>query len=134
MMFTVEQYLGKHEHTAVHAANADYLVRRTALLMDKLMAMGVEFKNNPKTGTVISGDKFGGFRPQDCPIGAPKSAHKLGLAVDLYDPSGCIDKAIMEHQELLVEYGVYIEHPSKTEGWSHWAVVPPLSNKHVFYP
>ena len=133
-MFTKEQYFRDFEYTKVHSENADYLIKRCSLLENKLLSMGVKFPVNPKTGSHISGDTYGGFRPQECPIGAPKSAHKLGLAVDRYDPTGEIDEALMSHQELLVEYGIYIEHPSKTAGWSHWAVIPPLSNKHIFYP
>ena len=31
-----------------------------------------------------AGRQYCGWRPQDCPIGAPKSMHKLGRAVDIH--------------------------------------------------
>ena len=31
-----------------------------------------------------SGRQYCGYRPADCPIGAPKSQHKLGKAIDLH--------------------------------------------------
>ena len=105
-----------------------------ALLEQEMVADNVDFPVNPKTGTGISGEGNGGFRPQDCPIGAPDSSHKEGLAIDRYDPNGEIDGWLMLHQDRLEFYGIYIEHPSATTGWSHWTTRAPGSGHHVFYP
>ena len=82
----------------------------------------------------ISGDLYGGFRPQACPIGAPASAHKRAQAVDRYDPHGLIDGWCMVHQDRLAWHGIWLEHPDATPGWSHWACVPPKSGNRVFRP
>jgi hypothetical protein len=99
-----------------------------------MVADGVVFPTNPATKTQVAGETYGGFRPQDCPQGAPHSAHKEGLAVDRYDPSGAIDSWLLKNQYALGSCGVYIEHPSTTKGWSHWSIRPPASGHHVFYP
>lgn len=99
-----------------------------------MVADGVVFPDNPKTGTGVSGEVYGGIRPQDCPIGAPHSNHKQGRAVDRFDPGDLIDNWCVAHQDRLLFHGIYIEHPSKTPGWSHWQAVPPPSGHTVFYP
>lgn len=135
-MITLEEYFGKFrsEATPEHVANAIALLRSVSALHDALVTMGVTLPYNPKTNSLISGSQFGGYRPQDCCEGAPQSAHKQGLAVDLYDPNGEIDLTLYNHQDLLIQYGIYIEHPEKTPNWSHWSIKPPKSGKHVFYP
>jgi hypothetical protein len=39
--------------------------------------------NNWHTGGAF---KFRGYRPKDCPVGAPGSMHKRGMAVDCHSP------------------------------------------------
>lgn len=119
---------------AERQANAQQLISACATLQSMMEADGVHFRINPKTGTTISGEVYGGFRPQDCSIGAPGSAHKEGQAVDRYDIDGAIDAWIMAHQDALVKCGIYIENPDYTEGWSHWGIRPPGSGHHVFIP
>ena len=137
-MFTLKDYAGPHatspDWNAERQANAQRLILACAKLQDELQDAGIHFQLNPRTGTTISGETFGGFRPQSCPIGAHDSAHKTGEAVDRYDPDGSIDDYLMTHQELLAECGIYIEHPSATHGWSHWSVRAPASGHHVFVP
>jgi hypothetical protein len=121
--------------TSSHRSNAELLISRVNTLLARCLRTGqVDLETNPKTGTLISGEKNGGWRPQDCPIGAPNSSHKTGQGVDLYDPDGDIDNCLMEHQNILVECGLYIEHPSATRGWSHLTTRPPKSHNRVFYP
>lgn len=103
-------------------------------LMMRAIAAGVRFPENPKTGTCVSGDTLGGFRPQECAIGAPRSNHKQGLAVDLYDPAGEIDAWCMVNFPELEECGIWIEHPSATPGWSHWQCLSPKSGRRAFMP
>ena len=135
---TLKQYLGPHakskDVTQVRRANAVRLLATVNALLLKLVYAAVPIKTNPATGTIISGQTFGGFRPQDCPQGAPNSAHKDGEAVDIYDPDDAIDKWMMANQHVLVHLGLFIEHPDATPGWAHLSIRPPKSGKHVFFP
>jgi len=54
---------------------------------------------------------------------AKKSGHMTGFSIDLEDNSGELDKLIGESEELLKEYGLWQEHPSKTVRWSHLDMV-----------
>lgn len=137
-MITLEQYVGSHndspDWTPACEARAAILLKACAALEDEMAADGVEFPDNPATGSGVSGQTFGGFRPQDCPQGASNSAHKTGEAVDRYDLTGRIDAWLMAHQGRLVAHGLYIEHPSATVHWSHWTTRAPGSGNRVFYP
>lgn len=137
-MITIGQYVGPHADSpnwnAAAADRAKRLLEACAKLEFLARQDGVKFPDNPVTKSGVSGQAFGGFRPQGCPIGAPNSAHKLGLAVDRYDPDGLIDKWCFEHQDRLEQCGIYIEHPEATKGWSHWTIKPPGSGRRVFYP
>jgi hypothetical protein len=137
-MITLEQYFGRWmdhpDATDERVGNAKRLVVACELLGAMAAADGVAFPTNPATRSGVSGSKYGGFRPQDCTIGASKSAHKEGLAVDRFDPTGEIDEWCMNNQDKLKMCGIYIEHPSATVGWSHWSIKPPKSGKTVFYP
>jgi hypothetical protein len=137
-MFNLKDYVGVHhdspDWTPARQANAVRLIEACAKLQSIMEADGVKFYLNPATGTTISGQTMGGFRPQCCTQGAPLSSHKEAFAVDRYDPDNHIDDWIMAHQSVLVECGIYIEHPDSTEHWSHWSLRAPKSGLHVFHP
>ena len=137
-MITIEQYFGPWiddpDATDERKANAAKLLAACSDLEAKAIADGVPFDTNQKTGTGVSGETYGGFRPQACPIGAVHSSHKEGLAVDRYDPEGEIDAWCMAHQDELAACGIYIEHPDYTRGWSHWTIRAPGSGHRVFIP
>ena len=137
-MITLAQYAGKwlgcDDWTPERAANAGRLLAACALLEAKMLADGVAFPINPATSSGVSGKHYGGFRPQAATVGAKNSNHKEGLAVDRFDPVGKIDAWCMAHLDILDEYEIWIEHPEKTEGWSHWQGLPPKSGRRVFYP
>ena len=140
-MITVEEYFGPwKDHpdaTEERRQNAILLLHACSALEYFARRDGIEFPDNPHTGSGVSGKTYGGFRPQDCPQGAPQSSHQEGLAVDRYDPEDLIDKWCMAHSEvggLLESCGIYIEHPSKTDGWSHWQIRSPKSGRRVFFP
>lgn len=137
-MITLEQYVGVHENCAdwndEREANAIAFLERAEGLYNEMVEAGVVFHENPATKSQVSGQMYGGFRPQSCSQGAPNSSHKEGRAVDWYDPHGEIDAWLMAHQDKLVEHGIYIEHPDATQHWSHWSDKPPGSGKHVFRP
>lgn len=137
-MITLEDYVGPHAGSAswnedCQEAARDLLDRVNPLI--KLMEQdGIVFLRNPNTGTLISGQTYGGFRPKNCPIGAPDSSHKQGMAVDLYDPVGEIDVWCMSNRDELENFDLYIEHPSATQGWCHLTTRAPRSGNRVFFP
>jgi len=151
-MFTLADYVGpwgeSPDWNEERRDNAIILIAACTKLQTIMEADGVHFPLHEHTGTglhprnrdsTISGETYGGFRPQSCPIGATHSSHKEGKAADRYDPDGAIDTWIMAHQDALVTCGIYIEHPDKTPGWSHWGIKlnpddAPKSGRHVFYP
>lgn len=140
-MISKQQYLGIHakssDLTSARLANIDRLLTS----VNRLMMLGVKeniiFPINKNTGSQISGEIFGGFRPQSCPIGASNSAHKEGLAVDIYDPIEAIDswlKTSDTARELYEQLGLYFEKPDYTRGWSHWSLKKPISGNRFFIP
>lgn len=142
-MISKADYLGVHvkskDLTPERLANIDRLLKAVNRLIQEGMKCGVIFPVNKATNSQVAGETYGGFRPQDCPIGAPKSAHKEGLAVDLYDPKGEIDTWIFESLEAKEIYenpliNLYFEHPSATLGWCHVSLKKPASGKRFFFP
>lgn len=137
-MITLNQYVGPHREspdwTDEREQNATKLLAACCALEVEMARGGVKFPDNPATHSGVSGQTFGGFRPQDCPIGAPNSNHKEGRAVDRYDPDGIIDLWCMAHLDRLQAHGIWLEHPDSTAGWSHWQSVPPKSGNRVFRP
>jgi len=137
-VMTVSDYFGKFKgHPALSEYNeslAEHLCKAVNRLLARAHADGISVDINPKTGTIISGEQYGGWRPPECPIGAPNSAHKTGQAVDLYDPAGELDTWIMAHQYMLPECGLYLEHPAATRGWTHLQTRAVKSGSRVFYP
>lgn len=137
-MITLDQYIGTHKDspdlTPERIKNANNLLESVNALMANAEADNIEFLINPATGSQISGKTFGGFRPQNCPQGAPKSNHKQGKGIDLYDPHGQIDAWCMANFSQLEDAGIWIEHPEATTGWSHWQSVPPKSGKRAYHP
>lgn len=141
MTISKAQYLGTYakskDLTAERLANIDRLLTKVNHLMMIAMQDGVVFLDNPKTKSQVAGEKNGGFRPQDCLIGAPKSAHKEGLACDLYDPTGKIDKWLNTSKvaaKAIADLDMYFEAESSTIGWSHWSIKPPASKRRFFIP
>ena len=140
-MITLDHYFGPwkdhKDATEERRQNAILLLHACAALQYFAERDGVEFLDNPHTGNNVSGKTYGGFRPQDCPQGAPSSSHKQGQGVDRYDPEGLIDAWCMNNSEvggLLETCGIYIENPAATPGWSHWTTRRPRSGNRVFRP
>lgn len=141
-MISIEQYFGKYGKTHKDAipsryANAQLLLVKVNKLMAIAMEDGVSFPDSPVTKSQVSGSENGGFRPQDCSIGAIHSAHKEGLAVDIYDPKGEIDDWLNNSpvaRKAISELDMYFEVMSKTVGWSHWSIKRPASGRRFFQP
>lgn len=137
-MITLEQYVGPYrassDWTVERQLNAQKLLAAAFLLSGFMEDEGVIFRINPRTKSQVSGGGNGGFRPQVCPIGAPKSNHKQGNALDWYDPDEQIDNWCMGHTGVLQACGIWLEHPDATPGWSHWQRVQPGSGNRIFVP
>ena len=147
-MITLEQYLGPWAEHAdatperIEAAK-DLLGRVNALLIELELA-GVPLEVNPRTQSMVSGHGLGGFRPQGTSIGAARSKHKEGRAVDLYDPHREIAKWCVVHArtacsaldkpDRLGAAGLSMEDPRWTPSWCHLQSVPPASGRAVFVP
>lgn len=143
-MITLVQYVGPHITSpdwtpARQAAAAKFLPAVNALLSE-MEREGVKIPINPATGSQVSGKEFGGFRPQDCPQGAPDSSHKQGRGVDVFDPHNDLDKWLDQfegqdgHNSKLFEYGLYREAPNATLGWLHLTDRAPHSGRNTFIP
>ena len=79
-----------------------------------------------------------GWRPVEVnrlvPGAALYSNHTRCRAVDIADPSGDLDEWCLDNQQVLVDIGLWQEHPASTKGWCHVQIVPPKSGNRVFYP
>lgn len=140
MRITVEDYLmGRDslypdECTDEIRRNAEITVGKVNSLLAVLEAEGVGLDIHPQNQTVIAS----GWRPpqinRQVKGAAVRSKHMTAEACDLYDPDGEIDDYLMDHPQVLLPLGLYLEHPSATKGWAHVQIVPPRSLKRVFYP
>lgn len=127
-------YAGHPDITPEIEAAAQAMLNKVNELREMAAGDGVAFKVNPDTGTHISGQKNGGFRPQDCPIGAAKSAHKIGRGVDNYDPDRRFASWCLAHPDELKACGLWMEDPRWTPSWVHLQDYAPGSGKLVFIP
>lgn len=115
-MITSADYFAAYEnHDGITTAmrdNAVVLLGRVNCLLEECEALGWNPRINPATGTMISGQKNGGWRPQDCPVGTPNSSHKQGEGVDVADGDGELDTMIDD--AMLIRHGLFREHPEAT--------------------
>lgn len=112
----------------------------TVDLANKLLAIaqadGVPLVRKADTRSLVAS----GWRPpaiNAATLGAaPSSKHMTGQAIDIYDPDGDLDEWLMTApgQRVLVDLGLWLEHPSATKGWSHVQTIPPRSLNRTFYP
>ena len=118
--------------TPERKAAAQAMLDKVNALLEEYEANDGELKINPRTKTYVSGEQYGGFRPQSCQQGAPHSAHKEGRAVDVYDPVGALDVWVTDAR--LEAHDLYREAPSATVGWCHLSDKAPGSGKRTFQP
>jgi len=137
-MITIGEYVGiwhdSVDWTPDKQTNAQELLRRVNGLLKEYEIQGGILQINQKTRSQVSGETYGGFRPLSCPIGASKSSHKLGMAVDVYDPMNLLDVWIDKNPKVLDEFDLYREHPSATQHWCHLGSKAPKSGKRTFFP
>jgi hypothetical protein len=151
-VITLQDYFGRYaQHPDARPgmwSSADDLLGRVNELKEWAKAAGIAVDEiDADTGSEISGSSVasgggnGGFRPQDCPVGAPDSAHKQACALDDFDPSNALDNWISEFDEndgrknvILEKFGLYREHPDATPGWCHLTTRRPGSGKRTYRP
>lgn len=117
--------------------NADLTVKLANEFLAVAMASGlVDLEEHPANRSLVSS----GWRPPQINSttkgAAPKSHHIFGRAIDIYDPDGDLDSWALSGDGMatLKRIGLWLEHPSKTPGWCHIQIVPPLSKSRVFFP
>ena len=120
--------------------DAEAFLRDVNELLQDALNGGVSLVINPHTGNYVSGQTYGGFRPQDCKQGAPQSSHKVGRGVDVYDPHNDLDGWLCVYEaggganNKLKHFGLYREAPEDTVGWLHLTNRAPKSGKQTFNP
>jgi len=134
-MLSIEDYfsnkISSPEVTNEIRANAKVLVDRVNALIDTFTkATGKVLVANPKTGTLVSGTTEGGFRLKNSTTGAPRSAHKEGKAVDIYDPDGFLDDWL--NDDKLIQGALYREAPIHTPRWAHLTTRSPASGNRSY--
>ena len=139
MRITPEQYFGPYlEHKDVgHEEwfNAHVLLEKVDKLLELAESCGVPITTNLTTNSLVSGSGNGGFRPKKSTVGASKSRHKQGRAVDVYDPLNALDKwLVAQPDELLEDFGLWFEDGKHTNGWCHMQDIPPPSKRRFFIP
>lgn len=127
-------YAAHKDATALVKANASAMLRAVNALYAAAARDGCELPDNPATGSGVSGNGHGGFRPQDCAVGAPNSTHKTGHAVDRYDPRREFAAWCLAHPQALARLGLHMEDPRWTPSWVHLQDVPPASQRLVYVP
>lgn len=90
--FCVEELLPKG-HTDASVLDPNLLI----LIEEVRELLGVPCKIN------ADGRQYCGWRPQDCPTGAPHSQHKLGKAADLHPVDMTADEARERIREAVAE-------------------------------
>jgi hypothetical protein len=135
---TLGQYFGTYiahpDISALVRACASDLLRTVNSLLEVAEQDGVVFEANPVTGSLISGRLNGGFRPQDCKVGAFNSTHKKGQGIDIFDPDRQFASWCLASIDELKNRGLHIEDPRWTPTWVHIQIVPPRSLKTVYVP
>ena len=136
-MITLQDYFSDKPHPNEYNLNAlTLLYRVNNLIAAYTTDTGKLPEINPITGSQVSGSKGGdgGFRLPTSTTGSSRSAHKLGMAIDLYDRGEHLDKWLDAKPDALIKYDLYREEPASTVNWLHLSIRKPLSGKRTFKP
>jgi len=135
-MITIDQYFQDKDRRDVHVLNARNLLGKVNTLLSKSDAY--KYWIDPDTDTQISGAKGGsgdgGYRAYNSNTGAPSSAHKSGLGIDIYDPERILAQWCVNNQDELDRNGLYCEDFRWTPGWCHFQSIPPKSGHRIYIP
>lgn len=139
-IITLDEYFGpyKDNPAAKAALIVEHATRTLALWNEFLQCAeddGVQLEMNSLGGNEISGEGNGGFRPPDCPVGAPGSAHKDARGIDNSDTKRALTIWAMTRGLPVAErLGLYFEHPQWTRSWLHGQWGAPPSGHRFFVP
>ena len=136
-MITLQEYFSDKPHPNEYNLNAlTLLYRVNNLIAAYTTDTGKLPEINPITGSQVSGSKGGdgGFRLPTSTTGSSRSAHKLGMAIDLVDHDQHLDKWLDKNPDALIKYDLYREEPSATINWCHLSTRKPLSARRTFKP
>lgn len=62
------------------------------------------------------------------------SLHLIGAAADVADRDGCLAAFVHSNIPMLEELGLWIEDTTRTRGWVHLQLRPPVSGNRFFTP
>lgn len=89
-----------------------------AVNLSKLLKALNKFRNTyGKPMVVTSGYRPGSYNTRAG--GAPNSAHLSCEACDFADTDGTLDQYCLDNQQVLIDCGLWQEHPDSTPGWIH---------------
>lgn len=135
---TTADWIGPH---ASHPDLTHEIREAAAAMLDRINVLlaiaasdGHVFRANPKTGSLVSGTLYGGFRPGGCVIGAKASKHKTGHAVDVFDPQRSFAEWCARNLDQLEQVGLWTEDWRWTPTWVHLQDIPPGSGLRVYVP
>lgn len=135
---TLSDWIGPHgshpDCTMDVREAAAAMLDRVNVLLAVAYSDGLLLDANPRTGSLVSGTRYGGFRPGSAPIGAAKSKHKTGHAVDVYDPRRTLATWCAANLEQVAQIGLWCEDWRWTPSWCHFQDVPPGSGLRVYIP
>ena len=114
-IITLDQYfMGRRE--LYPNEFAQYISDNAILLLKSVNPFLIELGIN-------NAEVSSGWRPNSLNANVPNAAqhsnHTIGKAVDIKDPDGKLDNLFRAHPELLRKYGLFLESPDSTPGWSH---------------
>lgn len=138
-MITKSHYFGAKSYPVSHGENTEKLLHAVnALLHDAVNAGVYDYWIAPDTQTQISGERGGsgdgGYRLPESKTGPKGSAHRVGRAIDVYDPERKLAAWCIKNKAALAKHGLYIEDPRWTPGWVHVQDISPESGKRVYIP
>lgn len=135
---TLTQYLGPYDDDRITPevrTNAERLVPIVNTVLTAMEADGVQLQTDSDTGCYIGGNGNGGVRPPGSSVGAAKSAHKRGTAIDLYDPERKLAAWAWANKPLLELLGIRgMERPEWTPTWLHLQTEQVASKVFAFIP
>ena len=119
-----------------HLVNAQHLIRSINKML--LLVSQLKFAYNDLQvgfGSLTQDQKY---RLPNSTVGAAKSAHKEGMAIDIPDcyvfrfSDFTLKEVLQKNESILEECGLYLEHPDYTPNHTHLQTRP--TSRRVFIP
>lgn len=133
-MITLEDVLtssGAYPERATSPECTPEVINNINLLVPKINA----FLQDLGIDKVIISSGFRTYSTNKAAGGSSHSNHMLGLAVDISDPDGSLDKLVSSRDDLKKKYDIWQESPDSTHGWCHLDIKHrPGHDKNTFIP